>query len=60
MIGPNGLRFVRDPHLIEGMAEVGVVLLMFTIGLKFSMAELARMRGVVFGADRPTSRSSSR
>lgn len=50
LIGPNAFGLVTEKHLIEVMAEVGVVLLMFTIGLKFSMAELARMKGLVFGA----------
>ncbi|MCE9636751.1 MAG: cation:proton antiporter [Planctomycetes bacterium] len=50
VIGPHGVGLVADMHLIEGMAEIGVVLLMFTIGLKFSVAELKHMRGLVFGA----------
>lgn len=49
-IGPHGAKLVTDLHLIEVLAEVGVVLLMFTIGLKFSIAELAKMKGLVLGA----------
>lgn len=49
-IGPNGFQLVEDQHLIEHMAEIGVVLLLFTIGLKFSIAELTRMKNLVFGA----------
>ncbi|MBW2527252.1 MAG: cation:proton antiporter [Deltaproteobacteria bacterium] len=38
--GPHGLGLVGDLHLIEVLAEVGVVLLLFTIGLEFSLARL--------------------
>jgi CPA2 family monovalent cation:H+ antiporter-2 len=46
-VGPHGLRFVTDPHRIEVLAEVGVVLLLFTIGLEFSLARLARIGRLV-------------
>jgi monovalent cation:H+ antiporter-2, CPA2 family len=49
-IGPKGAALVDDPVLINEMAEIGVVLLLFTIGLKFSVEELRRMRSLVFGA----------
>lgn len=49
-IGPRGAGLVHDTKLIAEMAEVGVVLLLFTIGLKFSVEELKRMRALVFGA----------
>jgi monovalent cation:H+ antiporter-2, CPA2 family len=38
--GPFGLGLVRSIHAIEVLAEVGVVLLLFTIGLEFSLARL--------------------
>jgi len=50
LIGPNALGLVRDVHSVEVMAEIGVVLLLFTIGLKFPLAEVVRLRGLVFGA----------
>jgi len=50
IIGPGGLSLVHDQHSIEIMAEIGVVFLLFTIGLKFSVAELSQMKSVVFGA----------
>ncbi|MBI2132213.1 MAG: cation:proton antiporter [Candidatus Tectomicrobia bacterium] len=50
LIGPGGLGLVRDPRAIQGMAEIGVVLLLFVIGLKFSLAGLFRMRSTVLGA----------
>ncbi|HZF54099.1 MAG TPA: cation:proton antiporter [Polyangiaceae bacterium] len=46
-VGPHGLRLVTDPHRIEVLAEVGVVLLLFTIGLEFSLARLARIGRLV-------------
>ena len=42
--GPHGLGLVSDAHEVEAMAELGVVLLLFTIGLEFSVRELNRMR----------------
>ncbi|MEW5913837.1 MAG: cation:proton antiporter [Thermodesulfobacteriota bacterium] len=42
--GPHGLGLVADAHQVEALAELGVVLLLFTIGLEFSVRELNRMR----------------
>lgn len=38
--GPHGLALVHEHHTIEMLAEVGVVLLLFTIGLEFSLSRL--------------------
>ena len=40
LVGPFGLKFVRSIHAIEVLAEIGVVLLLFTIGLEFSFRRL--------------------
>jgi len=40
LLGPHGLGLVDDIRSIERLAEIGVVLLMFTIGLEFSIARL--------------------
>jgi CPA2 family monovalent cation:H+ antiporter-2 len=40
LLGPFGLRLVSSVHAIEVLAEVGVVLLLFSIGLEFSLARL--------------------
>jgi len=40
LLGPFGLRLVSSVHAIEVLAEVGVVLLLFSIGLEFSIARL--------------------
>ena len=50
LVGPFGLRLVYDTHAIEVLAEVGVVLLLFTIGLEFSLERFIRIaRLVVLG-----------
>ena len=47
LAGPYALGFIRDTHQVEQMAEVGVVLLLFTIGIEFSLKELMRIRHMV-------------
>jgi CPA2 family monovalent cation:H+ antiporter-2 len=42
-IGPHALSFVSDPATISSLAEIGVVLLLFAIGLEFSLKELLKM-----------------
>lgn len=49
IIGPHGLGLIKDTHSIELLAEIGVVLLLFTIGIEFSMAKLLRMKKEVIG-----------
>jgi len=44
LLGPHGLGLVRGVEEVEQLAELGVVLLLFTIGLEFSLKELARIR----------------
>jgi CPA2 family monovalent cation:H+ antiporter-2 len=48
LIGPYGLGLIHDAHAIEALAEIGVVLLLFTIGLEFSLRRLLEMRQMVF------------
>lgn len=40
LLGPAGLKLVKSLQAIEVLAEVGVVLLLFTIGLEFSLTRL--------------------
>lgn len=47
LLGPHGLGLIQDVEQVEQLAEIGVVLLLFTIGLEFSMTELLRMRRAV-------------
>ena len=44
IIGPYGFGLISEVNEIEIMAEVGVILLLFTIGLEFSLKELARIK----------------
>ena len=43
LLGPNALGLVSDPRDVEGLAEVGVILLLFTIGIEFSLSRLKEM-----------------
>jgi CPA2 family monovalent cation:H+ antiporter-2 len=47
LAGPYALGLIRDTHQVEQMAEIGVVLLLFTIGIEFSLKELMRIRQLV-------------
>ncbi|MDP2317227.1 MAG: cation:proton antiporter [Pseudomonadota bacterium] len=50
VVGPGGLALVGDTAQVEVFAEVGVALLLFTIGLEFSLARLRHIaRYVVIG-----------
>ncbi len=40
LLGPHGLEWAKSVHSIEILAEVGVVLLLFSIGLEFSLSRL--------------------
>ena len=45
-VGPNTPGFVANTHLAEQLAEVGVILLMFGVGLQFHVEELLAVRRV--------------
>ncbi len=49
MIGPNALGLVKDQALVDATAEIGVILLLFTIGIEFSLEKLARIQRLIFG-----------
>lgn len=49
-IGPWGLRLFRDVESILSIAELGIVLLLFLIGLELRPARLWTMRRLIFGA----------
>ena len=46
VIGPATPGFVGDMHLASQLAEIGVILLMFGVGLHFSMADLMSVRRI--------------
>ena len=47
LIGPSGLRLIEDPKRIEILAEIGVTLLLFSIGLEFSLASFTKFKSYV-------------
>ncbi len=47
LIGPHGLGLIKDVQAIEVLAEIGVALLLFTIGLEFSLRRMLEMRRLV-------------
>jgi len=49
LIGPHGLELLPDTEGIRFLGELGVVLLMFIIGLEFSLPRMLAARAVVFG-----------
>ena len=46
LIGPHTRGFVADVALAGQLAEIGVMLLMFGVGLHFSLDDLASVRGI--------------
>ncbi len=46
-IGPYGLGWIHEVEAIEVLAEIGVMLLLFTIGLEFSLRRLREMKTLV-------------
>ena len=49
LLGPNALGLAPDTDVTRWLAEIGVVFLMFSIGLEFSLPKLRAMRSLVFG-----------
>jgi CPA2 family monovalent cation:H+ antiporter-2 len=48
-VGPHGFGWVPDDTDTRELAEFGIVFLMFSIGLEFSLPQLKAMRRAVFG-----------
>ncbi|MCE4538960.1 cation:proton antiporter [Pelomonas sp. P7] len=46
LIGPHTPGFVGDVHLAQQLSEVGVMLLMFGVGLHFSVHDLVSVKGI--------------
>ncbi|AIU28045.1 potassium transporter [Pandoraea pnomenusa] len=49
VIGPHALGVAADSQRVQYLAEFGVVFLMFSIGIEFSLPKLKSMRRVVLG-----------
>ncbi|MCL6567054.1 MAG: cation:proton antiporter [Acidobacteriia bacterium] len=50
LAGPYALRLISDTQAVELLAQVGVALLLFTIGLELSLKKLARMQQLALAA----------
>jgi CPA2 family monovalent cation:H+ antiporter-2 len=48
LIGPNGLGFIKNQELVDATAEIGVILLLFTIGIEFSLEKLGKIKNLIF------------
>lgn len=48
-LGPNVLAVVPETTVIRTISEFGIVFLMFTIGLEFSMSKMLKLKRLVFG-----------
>ena len=49
VIGPAGLDLIAENAALSSIGEIGVVLLLFALGLEFSFEKLVRLRKHVFG-----------
>ncbi|MEX2478696.1 MAG: cation:proton antiporter [Gracilimonas sp.] len=48
IIGPNALGLVQDQELVNMLAEIGIILLLFTIGIEFSLEKLSKIKNAIF------------
>ena len=48
LAGPTGLGIIQTSHEVEALSEIGVILLLFVIGLEFSLKSLAAIGGTIF------------
>jgi len=49
VIGPYGFGLVRAPETIVTVSELGVVLMLFLIGLELELSRLLALRRAIFG-----------
>ncbi|MBD9563504.1 cation:proton antiporter [Pseudomonas sp. PDM09] len=49
MIGPTAFNWVNENEELPDLAELGVVFLLFSLGLEFSLSKMLALRQVVFG-----------
>ena len=49
IVGPFGFAFIEKQESITLLAELGIVFLLFSIGLEFSLSQMIAMRKLVFG-----------
>jgi CPA2 family monovalent cation:H+ antiporter-2 len=46
-IGPHGLGWIHDKIIIQQLSDLGVILLMFALGVEFSLAQFRPLRSLV-------------
>jgi CPA2 family monovalent cation:H+ antiporter-2 len=49
IIGPHGLHLIQDSEEVKQLAEIGVILLLFVIGLEFSLQRMLKDLKVILG-----------
>src|SRR5687768_946204 len=50
IVGPHGLGLVQDEHSVETLADIGVVVLLFSIGAEMSLSRLLKSGGRLLAA----------
>jgi CPA2 family monovalent cation:H+ antiporter-2 len=48
-LGPHGFGFIQKVQEVELLAEIGVILLLFTVGLEISLKQLKRIHSTILG-----------
>ncbi|NNF03984.1 MAG: sodium:proton exchanger, partial [Rhodothermales bacterium] len=48
LIGPNALALIAERELVDVLAEIGVILLLFSIGVEFSLERISRLGRAIF------------
>jgi len=47
LIGPHGFALIRETESVEALAEIGIVLLLFVVGMELSFRQLAKLGRVI-------------
>ncbi len=50
LIGPHGLELIGDPQSVENLSEIGIILLLFLIGLEFSLGHMVKNLATILSA----------
>lgn len=49
LLGPDGIALIDNPEALLGVSEIGIVLLLFLVGLELSPSRLWQLRQDIFG-----------
>ncbi len=58
VIGPSGLSLITEPETARSVSELGVVLLLFIVGLELEISRLISLRRDILGSARSSSGSA--